>query len=311
MASDRSGIDLMALFHEFKRDCKIRNLAEPTVFNYEDSFKRFYRFLGEPKTVRIGLEEAVKEYIEYMQGRDIKAPSINHYLRDLRAFLYYLMGKGYILKFKIIQLRAQEAPPDPYSLDQLRYMIPTPESDASFCVWRTWMIIYWILDTGNREATVCNIKMQDLDGQTVRLTHTKNKKGQIIELSAQLMPMLHKYIRKFRDKSGPDDYLFPSIYNRKLTENALKHSLSKYNRERGVSKTSGHDLRKTYTSMALASGETTEQEVADRLGHGNTALLKRYAHFTRAEKKKFHEASTPLNQLVVAPKRRIGRGGDR
>jgi integrase/recombinase XerD len=148
--------------------------------------------------------------------------------------------------------------------------------------------------------------MGDLYGQQVRLTHTKNKKAQIITLGTLMVPVLEKYIRKFRADSAGKDYLFPNVYNEKLTVNALQESIKDYNHARGVNKTGIHDLRKTYTTMALASGKTTEQEVADRLGHGNTSLLKKYAQFSQAQKLRFHDASSPLNELIAPKKPRIG-----
>jgi integrase/recombinase XerD len=202
-------------------------------------------------------------------------------------------------------LRAQDIPPDPYGTEQLSRLIVEPRRGDTFVTWRTWAIILWILDTGNCASTVCNVRMGDLYGQQVRLTHTKNKKAQIITLGTLMVPVLEKYIRKFRADATADDYLFPSMYNEKLTVNALQESIKDYNHARGVNKTGVHDLRKTYTTMALASGKTTEQEVADRLGHGNTSLLKKYAQFSQAQKLRFHDASSPLNELIAPKKPRI------
>lgn len=309
-AVDLHGVDLEALFYAFEKYNQSKGLSKATMTSYYDSFLKFSKFLGGQSVVPVPTVETIQDYIKSMQDDGIQPDSINHYLRDTRVFLYYGMSEGEIPAFKIRQVKAPEKPPKPYRVEQLKTLLKEPAKGESFVTWRTWAIIYWILDTGNRAETVCNIKMQDIDGIKVTLTHTKNKKMQMIDLGASLMPILNKYIRRFRSDALPGDYLFPNISNEKLTVNALQESIVDYNRKRGIEKTGVHDFRKTYTTMALASGMTTEQEVADRLGHGNTRLLKKYAGFTADQKRAFHDASSPLNQLVATGAKRIIKGRD-
>ena len=101
------------------------------------------------------------------------ANSVNHYIRSVKVFLYWCMEQDEIAPFKIKMVKAQETIKDVYTQEELCALIQPPKREDSFVVWRSWAIINFILGTAAREATVCEMQMQDIsfDDRTIKFRH--------------------------------------------------------------------------------------------------------------------------------------------
>ena len=83
------------------------------------------------------------------------------------------MKQDEIAPFKIKMVKAQETIKDVYTQEELCALIQPPKREDSFVIWRSWAIINFILGTAAREATVCEMQMQDIsfDDRTITLIH--------------------------------------------------------------------------------------------------------------------------------------------
>lgn len=101
------------------------------------------------------------------------ANSVNHYIRSMKVFLYWCMEQDEIAPFKIKMVKAQETIKVVYTQEELCALIQPPKREDSFVVWRSWAIINFILGTAAREATVCEMQMQDIsfDDRTIKFRH--------------------------------------------------------------------------------------------------------------------------------------------
>ncbi len=110
------------------------------------------------------------------------------------------MEQDEIAPFKIKMVKAQETIKDVYTQGELCALIQPPKREDSFVVWRrSWAIINFILGTAAREATVCEMQMQDVsfDDRTITFRHLKNKHVQLLPMSEALASCLKKYIFPF------------------------------------------------------------------------------------------------------------------
>ena len=75
-------------------------------------------------------------------------------------------------------VKAQETIKDVYTQEELCALIQPPKREDSFVVWRSWAIINFILGTAAREATVCEMQMQDIsfDDRTITFRHLPKAK---------------------------------------------------------------------------------------------------------------------------------------
>ena len=118
-------------------------------------------------------EAGFKRYVIHLTDSGMTANSVNHYIRSVKVFLYWCMEQDEIAPFKIKMVKAQETIKDVYTQEELCALIQPPKREDSFVVWRSWAIINFILGTAAREATVCEMQMQDIsfDDRTIKFRH--------------------------------------------------------------------------------------------------------------------------------------------
>lgn len=72
-------------------------------------------------------------------GEDMRPTSLNHYIRDIRAFVYWCVDREYVPKgFKIKQVSQQETIKETYTDEEKLKLIARPSKYASFVEWRSW-----------------------------------------------------------------------------------------------------------------------------------------------------------------------------
>lgn len=287
------------LFKMFWNEKKILGISNCTLKNYEDSLRRFTDCLCyEHAEIKEVDQSDILDFIQSMQEDELSIATINHYLRDIRTFLNWCSRSGYCEKIDIKMVKGQESIKEVYSEEELKLLLEKPKGD-SYCEWRCWAIINWILATGNRARTVCNVKMKDVnlsDGE-ILLMQTKNKKIQIVPMSAELSFVLKPFIHDFRDEATEDDYLFCSVSGEKLTENALKLSMRDYNLGRGVKKTSVHALRHTFAKLWICNNGDVFR-LQKMLGHSTLDMTRKYVNLFSTDLKKDFDEYSPLDKLV-------------
>lgn len=289
---------LESLFNDFMLEKEARNLSPATLTSYKNSQIRFMKFIGERNTAEDITESTYFAYIHQMKEEELKITSINHYIRDLRAFLNWCMDREEIKPFKMKLLKEQEVVKQTYTEEEILKLTAKPPRKASFVEWRTWAIVNWVLATGNRAETVCNIMMGDLNFRTmeIKIQRTKNNRAQIIPISRELKIVLDQYIRDFRTSASQDDYLFCNVGESKLTTNALRQALRDYNLDKGVDNTSIHNLRHTFAKhWILNTGDVFRLQKL--LGHSSLEMTRRYVNMFDDELKHNFDTYNPLDRI--------------
>ena len=164
------------LKQDFLDDKKYSGTAEATLNGYRYDITRFLKFLSDEQlTVN---EAGFKWYVIHLTDSGMTANSVNHYIRSVKVFLYWCMEQDEIAPFKIKMVKAQETIKDVYTQEELCALIQPPKREDSFVVWRSWAIINFILGTAAREATVCEMQMQDIsfDDRTITFRHLPKAK---------------------------------------------------------------------------------------------------------------------------------------
>lgn len=266
--------------------------------NYSHTFEQLLDFVGEDATGKDIFEKTIIDFVDELRKRDIRPASINHYLRGIRAFLYWCMDSDYVQSFKIMLMREQEPVKETYTPEELQVLLREPKAKASYVEWRSWAVINWMLDNGNRAQTVCSVRMMDfsLEDQQVTLSHTKNRKAQILPISDDLATVLRKFIRMFRSDAKEDEYLFPNVGGDQMTPNGLKLSIRKYNLSRGVEKTGVHMFRHTFAKM-MVMNDCNAFRLQKMLGHSTLEMTRRYVNLYGQDLKENHERYSPLHKM--------------
>lgn len=308
-SADADSVTLFEAFEDFMQEKAVRSLSKSTLRNYRQSFDFFCKyaeFTDKTLTEEVDVSD-VYSMINTLNHNGVQPSSINHYIRDLRCFLYWCMDstRAYIKPaFKIKEVEKQEEPMKLFSDEELDLLLEKPRKSESFASWRTWSIVNWVLATGNRAATICEVKIEDINfaHKEITLRHTKNKKAQIIPLSSSLETCIKEYMRIWRRDASPAAWLFPNVGEEQLTTNALRLSFTSYCKKRGVEKSNIHGLRHNFAKLWVKNNGNmfTLQKI---LGHSTLAMTRRYVKLFSEDIKEDYDKFSPLDTIRRNAKR--------
>lgn len=291
-------------FNEYQRYNVLRNLAEQTLIHKEQHIKNFFEFIDDDDyLIKDVNKELVDNYNHHLMNGDIKAVTVNTYLRNLRAFINWCADNNYVERFKITMLKVDEEIKETYSEMQLKILLEKPDiKSCSFVEYRSWVLVNYLLSTGNRLGTIINLKIRDIDfeNEMVAMRTVKNRKQQIIPLSRSMCVILKEYL-SFR-KGEPDDYLFISTYGEQLTKGAFEKSIEHYNKVRGINITSIHALRHTFAKMYVKNGGDVFR-LQKLLGHSDISTTRIYVNLFANDIKENYEKFNPLDTLLNSNKK--------
>ncbi len=232
-----------------------------------------------------------------MRDADLAPNSIKSYTNTLKSFFSWCNEEN-ITSLNIPLYKAEETIKETYSDDELMKLLKKPNMrKCRFPEYRSWVIVNLLLNNGCRAATIRNIMIKDLDidNRVIYLRHTKNKRSQVIPLCNDLCSTFREYLRI---RGGTeDDYLFPSEDNEQMTENGLRCSIARFNRSRGVLKTSIHMFRHTFAKKYLVDCGGNAFTLQKLLGHSTLDMTKHYCAIFDADIVRNFESYSPLANM--------------
>ena len=300
-------ITIKNAYEEFINEKIASNVADQTIKNYNKSFKLFMEFFEFDEGVLMKEIDSsmLYEWMGTLKVDGLKGSSINTYLRNLKVFLLWAMDedRGYLQHFKFPKLRGQEEPMKLFTDEEIEKLLEKPRNPDNFVEVRTWMVVNWVLATGNRGATIIEVKIGDVDfkRKEISIRQQKNKKVATIPLSPTLETMLKKYIKEWRG-DDPDKYLFPGIGDEQMTTSNLRQSFARYCVNRGVSRTNLHGLRHNFAKYWVMNGGNifTLQRV---LQHSTLEMTRRYVRIFGEDLKEDYEKFSALDAIKKTSKR--------
>lgn len=302
-------------FIEFISEKALEGVVPNTLENYMLSFEYFLKDTNLTRDMAIENinKDSYLSWVSKMVERDMKHTTINHYIRDVRTFIYWCANeeREYITpKFKIKQIRGDDPGLKSFKEEDIQLLLTKPRKSDTFGDWRTWAIVNWVMATGNRAATICDVQIGDIDfkRRLIRLRHTKNKEFQQVPLSTELSGVLKEYMNLWLRNASSDDQLFPNVSGDKLTTNALRLAFTDYCHKRGVNQTNIHGLRHSFADISLENGRGAF-ELQKMLGHKTLNMTLKYINLNNQKMEKDFDKHTPLDNLKkpTSRKRKIQR----
>jgi integrase/recombinase XerD len=317
------GVNIVTIgdaFVEFINDKAVEGVVQKTLDNYVKSYHYFLEleFDGDD-TIEINsvTKIYVQQWIESLLEQGKRITTLNTYLRDVRVFLYWCMDdeRKYIeIPYKISLVKGQEPLPKCFTDEEVAKLLQKPTNVEDFVEWRTWLMVNWVLATGNRAATITEVRLEDLDftNGRIALRHTKNKKAQIIDMAESFVPILRNYIRAYRFGEPSSSYLFADYTtNDKVSYNALRQAFYKYCKARGVEKTNIHGLRHYFATRWIRNGGSGDK-LQKVLGHSTYTMTQRYITLESEDVAQDFDRFNPLNNLNTGKtkRKRVSYNGD-
>ncbi|HNW87849.1 MAG TPA: site-specific integrase [Candidatus Limiplasma sp.] len=234
-------------------------------------------------------ESSFREFLLDEEG--VSEQTVATYFRDYRAIAYYLMDEGLIEKRNITVKSVEADIKDCYNEAEIERLLRRPKDDCSFAEYRSWVVVNYVLATGNRVSTIVSLKIKDIDlvENMVSVNTQKNKRKMRIPLEPKLRKILKDYIDEWlTDDDGNyiTDVLFPSSFsfsvNQPMSRASMGHAISEYNKSRNVSKTSIHLFRHTFAKNWIIKGGDLHS-LQKVLGHSTLEMVTHYANLYDAD----------------------------
>jgi integrase/recombinase XerD len=296
---------LSTVYEAFQVYNRNKNLRPATISSYGNRLMVMKTFLRETQGAdECNIQEIdskwLSNYISWSLARGNKPISINDMLKNTKIFLNFALENGYITLLPKFQLmKADTEHKEPYTQVEIAKLLKKPERKY-FPFYRTWAAIYFVMGTGCRVGTLVNIKIGDVDfaQQAVRYGHTKNRKFQVVPIPPQLIKILREYL--LIRKGTPEEYLFPNHSGKQWTTRGVADALFKYNKARGISKTSVHLLRHTFATQFVKAGGSVVA-LQKQLGHSSLEMTERYIALSGIDLKdsmSFNPLQTLYNERI-------------
>lgn len=294
-------------FEQFYEEKQAKNLSKATLRNYEKSFNLFceYHELNSSTLLEEIQMPMFYKWINHMKNNEIRAQSINHYLRDWRCFMNWAFEREMLQEaITIKEIEVQEGLPKMYEDDEMITMLEKPRPGDGFSDWRSWAIISTVYATGLRASTLCSLQLQDLNFQReeIVIEKQKNKHAGILPLTPALANCLNEYIKKWMRNADPTDWLFPSITGEQFNPGALNHSIKRYCDARGIDGHGIHSVRHNFARDMIING-SGEYRLQRYLQHSNIQMSQHYVKLFSADLKKDAEDYSPLDNAKKKAKR--------
>ena len=278
-------------------------------------------------------EQHFVDYISYLQRRPkqkgtgtLSSHSVHHYVRVIRTFVRWLVGKGYYTSDPFVGggrgimprqgLRVLKAA----QLVDVEMLLKGSEGKPRSSLeaasrGRDWFIVVLVTDTGMRTSEVARLDVGSIDTDSgwVLLRETKWDRQRRVPLSRETVASLRVYLRRDRPTLSAtrpeavrlDDPLIISAAGKRLMPQGIYQAMGRaYRRGGGKGRFGLHRLRHLFGTTAAERGM---HPVISQLimGHEDAKSQRVYQNPSDAAIKGEHDNMTPLHQLGAARRRRL------
>lgn len=293
------------VMQEFFRHNQSKGLATETQKAYRTYVGAFAKWYGLDNFVSNITPIILEDYICKCQEDGIKMVSIATYLTHIRVFIKFCVSRGYMTPIEVTIPKYETEVKEPYTEEEMKLLLKRPQTD-NWAEYRNWVMVNYFFATGQRLSTVLNIKVRDLDlkNSKVKLTWNKDKIQKYMPLSSAIVSILQEYI--LVSILQPDDYLFPEYEGNKFKRRGAEDAIGKYNRSRGVNKTSIHLFRHTFAKEYIQNGGNAVK-LQQLMNHKSLEQTMKYVNLYRIDYSKDLDMYNPLdnfNKRNYAPMKR-------
>ncbi len=284
------------VFADFVLSQTAKNLSETTIQTYHAHIHSVSKHLDIQKSMDALTKKDLEAMVVSMRRAGLAHNSISSYCRVLRTFLNWCREEGFEVP-SLPNIKDKETLKETYTDAELEALLKRPQKNASFCDFRNWVIVCFLMNSGCRAASIRNIQNQDVDleNRQIILRHNKNGKIQVIPLCSLMVSILREYMSIRKGKSS--DYVFCNQYGELLSMNALRLAVSRHNQSRGVEKTSTHLYRHTFARKYLVDCGGDAFSLQHILGHSTLKMTKHYCSIYDADIAKNFDRFSPLANM--------------
>lgn len=325
---------LTRLHDEFLFEAEGNHKTAETIKSYEKHFNKLYEFVGyyqqeesadyeetRDECREVGMASPIAildvpqigahyhKYLEDVCRPHLSEQTIISCMRNFRVILYWAM-KNKLIEQQDITIRTVEPPlKSTFTKEEIYKLTRKRPDDTDLVAFRNWVMIQYLLATGNRIGSVLALNIEDIDFENneIRIQHTKSRKPQVAALPAKLKPHLANWVKVWRsDEDGVPYYnepLFCNAYGGRLASKSASDSMAQYFFERRVEWEGFHKFRHSYAADWIRSGGDS-LKLKTQLGHSSLEMTNRYANLYGKAVAKDVEQYALINKVNITSGRK-------
>ncbi len=228
---------------EYREAKKVQGVTEGTLYEIALSLRNFERLVGRCSSKQITQHVMDKFILE--RGAEVKRPTLNKDIRNLKTFINWCKKKRYINNEIVLRELKEEGRPVKSLNDiQIKKLLVAAESYVAMK-----MRILLALGTGLRRGDIDSLNISDIDFErnsiTTKSRKTKKSMGSR-PVSVEVMAELSNYVCSL---DVGQEKLFRTKFNHRKWRRICKDA--------GLADLKFHDLRKTFCSLLAQNGVST------------------------------------------------------
>ena len=228
---------------EYRKAKKVQGVTEGTLYEIALSLRNFERLVGKCSLKQI-TQDVIDKFI-LQRGTEVKRPTLNKDIRNLKTFINWCKKKRYINnEIEIGELKEDERPVKSLNDAQVKKLLAAAESYVAMK-----MRILLALGTGLRRGDIDSLKVFDIDFEKNSIATTSRKTRKSMgsrPVSVEVMAELSKYVCSLDVKQ---EKLFKYIFSHRKWHKICQNA--------GLKNLKFHDLRKTFGSLLAQNGVST------------------------------------------------------
>ena len=196
------------ILKHMEEDMTFRGLSEKTIHSYILRVQRYMKF-HEGKDIEKLSEDDIRDFLKYLvEDCKNKRRDVNTYNSAIRFMYGTTLNK--VLNLKRIPLfKIQKNKPEMFTKDELKRFFEACNGYRHALKYKA--IFMTIYGGGLRISELCNLRIQDIDSENMRILirEGKEKKYRYTLLSQKNLEILREYFKVYRP-NHPEKYLFIS-----------------------------------------------------------------------------------------------------
>lgn len=294
-------------FTLFINDKMMAGLTATTIKSYKKAYDKIRKDLDwdEKTPITEFNKAAYSAWNVILRASDNSVYTTNHYIGEIKVWMNWCYEEELIDRvWKMAKLPYQDTPPKTFTDDEVNRLLRKPKDMDNFFDVRGWVVASIICATGMRSASLRNLRIRDVDMMNgyIVLSHTKKRNYVKLPISAQLEPILKTWLREWRSKALPDEYVIITMDGRYCEEETFRRLFARYCKSRGVKHTSPHGLRHTFAGNAVKMGIEPFM-LKEILGHHSYYSTSRYVKFFGEDFKEGYENYSLLDTSAATKKK--------
>ncbi len=290
-------------------DAKSRRLSDETLHDYNNTFRKFVRFMGDSADFGAITTSDIRRFLSAQVT--VSSKTVRNYHCGLSALWQWAKLEGIVPVNIIRDVKAPRADSRvivPFTATEVREMLKASvKTTGTYSgkeirvklvnAARNKAVVLLLLDTGLRASELCNAKIEDCDLQESRIkVFGKGRKERIIEFSPITGKAIWRYLAE-RKNYAKDDWLFLTDEGHKMQRTTLRLLIGRIGERAGVKGAHPHRWRHTFAVMALVNGMDAFT-LQSSLGHSSMDMVRRYLNVAQVDTSRIQRKASPVGNLA-------------